>query len=66
MAMSRDDAVQRARIDLAARLGVAEDAIKKDSVEDADFPAAALQFQRRKLQRLIHELHMRGCSPSKR
>jgi hypothetical protein len=41
MAMSREDAVRRARIDLAGRLGVAEDEIKEDSVEDADFPDAA-------------------------
>ena len=41
MAMSREDAVQRARIDLAGRLGVTEDEIKEDSVEDADFPDAS-------------------------
>lgn len=41
MAMSREDAVSRARIDLAQRLGVREDEIKKDSVEDADFPDAS-------------------------
>ncbi|HEV2881406.1 MAG TPA: hypothetical protein VGX24_09040 [Pyrinomonadaceae bacterium] len=41
MAMSREDAVSRARTDLAARLGVAEDEIKEDSVEDADFPDAS-------------------------
>ena len=41
MAMSREDAVQRARTDLAGRLGVTEDEIKEDSVEDADFPDAA-------------------------
>jgi hypothetical protein len=41
MAMSREDAVSRARIDLAARLGVREDEIKEDSVEDADFPDAS-------------------------
>ena len=41
MAMSREDAVGRARIDLAGRLGVAEDEIKEDSVEDADFPDAS-------------------------
>ncbi len=41
MAMSREDAVRRARIDLAGRLGVAEDEIKEDSVEDADFPDAS-------------------------
>ena len=41
MAMSREDAVQRARTDLAGRLGVTEDEIKEDSVEDADFADAA-------------------------
>lgn len=41
MAMNREDAVSRARIDLAGRLGVAEDEIKEDSVEDADFPDAS-------------------------
>ena len=41
MAMSREDAEQRARTDLAGRLGVSEDEIKEDSVEDADFPDAS-------------------------
>ena len=41
MAMSREDAVSRARVDLAGRLGVAEDEIKEDSIEDADFPDAS-------------------------
>jgi hypothetical protein len=41
MAMSREDAVRRARIDLAGRLGVTEDEIKEDSVEDADFADAS-------------------------
>ena len=41
MAMSREDAAKRARVDLAGRLGVAEDEIKEDSVEDADFPDAS-------------------------
>ncbi|HEY0083695.1 MAG TPA: hypothetical protein VGB61_12955 [Pyrinomonadaceae bacterium] len=39
--MSREDAVNRARVDLAGRLGVAEDEIKADSIEDADFPDAS-------------------------
>jgi hypothetical protein len=39
--MSKEDAVKRARIDLAGRLGVAEDEIKEDSVEDAEFPDAS-------------------------
>ena len=41
MAMNREDAVKRARVDLAGRLGVAEDEIKEGSVEDADFPDAS-------------------------
>ena len=41
MAMSKEDAVKRARVDLAGRLGVAEDEIKEDSVEDAEFPDAS-------------------------
>ncbi len=41
MAMSREDAVRRARVDLAARLGVKEDEIKEDSVADADFSDAS-------------------------
>ncbi len=41
MAMSREDAVKRARVDLAGRLGVAEDEIKEDSVADAEFSDAS-------------------------
>jgi hypothetical protein len=39
--MTKEDAVRRARGDLAARLGVGEDAIEEDSVEDAEFPDAS-------------------------
>ena len=42
MAMSKEDAVKRARIDLAKRLGIAEDEVKEDSIEPADFPDMAL------------------------
>lgn len=42
MAMSKEDAVKRARADLAKRLGIAESEIKEDSVESADFPDMAL------------------------
>ena len=42
MAMSKEDAVKRARIDLAKRLGVPESEVKEDSVEPADFPDMAL------------------------
>ena len=41
MAMTRDQAVGRAKSDLAARLGVREDEVAEDSVEDADFPDAS-------------------------
>lgn len=41
MAMTKEDAVRRAREDLAARLGVSDDEIEEDSVEDADFPDAS-------------------------
>lgn len=42
MAYSKEDAVTRARKDLAARLGVAESEIREESVEQADFPNTAL------------------------
>ena len=42
MAYSKEDAVKRARADLARRLGVAEEKIKEDSIESADFPDMAL------------------------
>lgn len=42
MAVTKDDAVRRARIDLAERLGVSEDEIEEGSVEETDFPDLAL------------------------
>jgi hypothetical protein len=42
MALSKEDAVKRARADLARRLGVAEDDIREDAIESADFPDMAL------------------------
>ena len=42
MALSKEDAVKRARQDLAQRLGVAEDEIKEEAIESADFPDMAL------------------------
>lgn len=42
MAYSREEAVGRARTDLAGRLGVAEDEVEESSVEEADFPNTAL------------------------
>lgn len=42
MAISKEDAVKRARADLARRLGVSESEIKEEAVEAADFPDMAL------------------------
>jgi len=42
MAYSRDEAVERARKDLAERLGVSEEEVRAESVEEADFPNTAL------------------------
>jgi hypothetical protein len=42
MAINKDEAIQKARKDLAGRLGIGEDKIGEPSVEDADFPDTAL------------------------
>lgn len=42
MSYSKQDAVARARKDLAARLGVADAEIEDESVAEADFPNTAL------------------------
>ena len=42
MAYSKEDAINRARQDLAARLGVAESEIRTESVAEADFPDTSL------------------------
>ena len=42
MKMSRDEAVRKARADLARRLGVSEGEVGEVSVEDAEFPDMAL------------------------
>jgi hypothetical protein len=42
MAVSKEDAVRRARSDLAKRLGVSENEITEDKVEQTDFPDMAL------------------------
>lgn len=42
VALSKEEAIARARADLAKRLGVSEGEIKEDGVEDADFPDLAL------------------------
>ena len=42
MAYSEEDAVGRARRDLAERLGVPEGEVEESSVEEADFPNTSL------------------------
>ena len=42
MAYSRETAVERAREDLASRLGKTEGDVEEESVEEADFPNTAL------------------------
>lgn len=42
MAQTKEDAIKRARVDLAARLGVKGDEIREESVEAADFPDLTL------------------------
>jgi len=42
MAASKEEAVRRARADLAKRLGVSESEIKEESIEQAEFPDMAL------------------------
>ena len=42
MAGSREEIVSRARADLAKRLGVSEDMIQEERVEQTDFPDMAL------------------------
>lgn len=42
MAFTKEQAIERARRDLAARLSVNEEEIKEVSVEDAEFPDMAL------------------------
>ncbi len=42
MAVDREDAVRRARADLAKRLNIPEGSIKEAEVAPADFPDAAL------------------------
>lgn len=42
MAVTREDAVKRARTDLAKRLGVSEGEIQEGSIEETDFPDMAL------------------------
>lgn len=42
MAMSKNDAVAKARADLSTRLGIGENEISEESTGEADFPDAAL------------------------
>jgi hypothetical protein len=42
MSASKEEIVRRARADLAKRLGVSEDEIQEEAIEDADFPDMAL------------------------
>jgi hypothetical protein len=42
MGLTKEEAVARARADLAQRLGVGASEIKEESVDSADFPNAAL------------------------
>ena len=42
MKMSRDEAVRKARADLARRLGVSEGEVSEVSVKDTEFPDMAL------------------------
>ncbi|HYY55874.1 MAG TPA: hypothetical protein VE842_01010 [Pyrinomonadaceae bacterium] len=42
MALSKEDAIKKARADLARRLGVSESEIKEEAVEQTDFPDMAL------------------------
>jgi hypothetical protein len=42
MAISKEEAIRRARADLAKRLGVYDGEIDEESVEDAEFPDMAL------------------------
>jgi hypothetical protein len=42
MGASREEVVRRARADLAKRLGVSENEIEEETVEEADFPDMAL------------------------
>lgn len=42
MAVTREDAVKRARTDLAKRLGVSDGEIEEGSIEETDFPDLAL------------------------
>ncbi len=42
MSFNKDEALKRARVDLAKRLGIAETDVTEESVERAEFPDMAL------------------------
>ena len=42
MSSNKDEAVRRARADLAKRLGVSEEEVREESVERAEFPDTSL------------------------
>ena len=42
MALSKEEAIQKARQDLGQRLGLSEDDIETQAVDDAEFPDMAL------------------------
>jgi hypothetical protein len=42
MSASKEEMVRRARADMAKRLGISDDEIKEEKVEEADFPDMAL------------------------
>jgi hypothetical protein len=42
MAVTKEDAVKKARADLAARLGISEHEIEAGEIEETDFPDLAL------------------------
>jgi len=42
MALSKEEAIQKARHDLAHRLGVSEGDVETSAVDDADFPDTSL------------------------
>ena len=42
MAITKEEAIQKARADLAMRLGIGDDKVNQESVEDAEFQDSAL------------------------
>jgi len=42
MAITKEEAIKKARADLAMRLGIGDDKVNQESVEDAEFPDSAL------------------------